>query len=238
MSVSWTMRSGRSSLTSPMDTLVPLDSFPPLNPPPLPPLFLLLLPPSPPPPDGPCVTRAPLLGLVRHLHLNQPDLRLTPHSTRSISRYTLSEIARLVLVSWWYSWLVAFLFGFWALLWMQQSKNSVSQTLAGASGDSSIVDRCMWQDLSLIVKLWKLISNQLPSLCQWQLTFSSETLNRYVKECIEFVSREWIIYRAPVVDWVVFSIVKQIAAFQCCQCSCSLERNIGYYNALTLWCPL
>lgn len=148
MSDSWTMRSGRSSLTSPMDELVPLHSFPPpLDPPPLS-LPLLLLPlgsqlPLPLPLDGCCVTWAPLLlRLVSPLQLDQPDPNPTPQATLPTCRYTPSEIARglrAFFVSWSYWWHFVFLFG---VAVDQQSKNTVSKTSGRASSkvDSGLSD--------------------------------------------------------------------------------------------------
>lgn len=103
MSDSWMIRSGRSSLTSPIDKLVPLHSSlplflpPPLNPPPLSPHHPHLLGsqlPLPLPLDGLCVTWVPLLLCLVSLRLDQPDPKTTPQAMLLICRYTLSGIAR------------------------------------------------------------------------------------------------------------------------------------------------
>lgn len=103
MSESWMMRSGRSSLTSPMDEWAPLltSPHPSLNPPRPPPLPLPVplgspLPPLPPllhhPLDGPCVTWAPpLLRPISSLQLGQPGRSPTPQATPLTCRYLLSE---------------------------------------------------------------------------------------------------------------------------------------------------
>lgn len=133
MSESWTKRCGLSCSITPMSAPVPIYSFPPQNPPPLPGSQ------PRPPPNCFCITGAlHLLHLLPPLQLDPPDHSHTPQAMLHTCRYILMESVRAA------TFVMVVLVTFSDLFFLGgvtlQSKNTVRER---APGGSSKVDGCM-----------------------------------------------------------------------------------------------